>query len=149
MPMSQCFLEVCKNCEAYCCGIVRPPVTEKEREEVLGAGYQDYFIEVKNGIYEIKPTRKRLCPYLTEGYSCEIHVVKPQLCRVWPVVPRLRNEKLSFLVIKCPLYQYLSAGEVEQAKREAGCIPRSIITQLWIVSSELKNKFKVFEYEEI
>lgn len=149
MPRSPHFRTVCKNCEAYCCGFVRPLVTDKERQDVLGAGFQDYFIEVGNGIYEIKPGRRGFCPYLNEDYSCEIHAVKPRLCRVWPVVPRLRNEKLSFLVVKCPLYRCLTEEEVEEAKKEAACIPRSIIYQLWTLSSELKNKFKIFEYEEI
>ena len=149
MPTSQHFHDVCNRCKAYCCTIVRPPVTEKERQDVLNAGFKDHFIDLGNEIYKIKPGKNDNCPYLKNDYSCEIHTVKPNLCRVWPVVPRSRNTKRSCIVIKCPLYHHLSKGELEQAKKEAEIIPLPIIRHLWTISPKFKNKFKIFEYEEI
>ena len=149
MPTSSCFLDVCIRCKAYCCTVVQPPVTKKEKQTILTAGFEDHFIDMGNGIFEIKPGKNGNCPYLQNDYSCEIQSVKPQLCSVWPVVPRVKQSKRSYLVIKCPLYQYLSHKEVDQAKKDAEHIPLPIIQHLWNISPALKNKFKIFDYEEI
>ena len=148
MPSFLQFLAVCKQCKAFCCTIVRPLLTEKEKHDILEAGFKDYFIKVKNGVYCIKPGENGKCPYLKNEYSCEIHRVKPELCRIWPVVPRYKNNKRSCIVIKCPLFSYISEKEIQQAKKEANTIPLTIIKHLWNISPEVKKKFKILGYEK-
>ena len=149
MPSSQHFLKVCNQCKAFCCTAVRPPVTEKERQDILNAGFKDYFINIGNGIYEIQAGENGQCPYLKNDYTCEIQSVKPNLCRIWPIIPYFENNKRGYLLIKCPLSPYLSKKELEQAKKEAEDIPLLIIQHLWNISKEKKNQFKKYEYQEI
>lgn len=149
MPTSSQFLTVCTQCKAFCCTLVRPPITEKEKHDILRARFKDFFIKVEEGIYEIRPRDSDKCPYLKNDCSCEIHDVKPKLCRIWPVVPQYKNKKLSYIVIKCPLFSYISKKEIQQAKIDAKTIPPQIIRHLWNISSKMKEKYKQFEYEEI
>lgn len=149
MATSHIFLATCKQCKAFCCTLARPPVTEKERHDILKAGFKDYFIKTECRIYDIKEGDNKQCPYLKHDYSCEIHHVKPKLCKTWPVIPRYRKSKRDYIVVKCPLFSYLSEKEIKQAKKEAETIPLPIIEHLWNISPEMKKKYKVFEYEEI
>ena len=149
MPNSPTYRDVCKKCKAYCCSIIRPPITLKEKQDIINSGFEDHFIKVANDIFEIKSKNNNKCPYLTKDLTCKIHKVKPQLCKVWPIVPRQDKIKKTFIVIKCPLYQYLSEKELEQAKKEANLISPQIIQHLWKLLPELKNKFKIFDYQEI
>lgn len=149
MPVSHQFRKVCSNCKAYCCSNVRPPITKDEKQIITNSGFKDHFIKIRNGIYEIKPGKDGNCPYLKKDFTCEIHKVKPKLCKVWPVVPRLKLDKKNYIVIKCPLYKYLSKEDLIEAKNEAENISTSIIQHLWKMSHEIKNKFKIYDYEEI
>lgn len=149
MPTSRQTLFVCEQCKAFCCNLVRPPITEQEKQDILEAGFSDYFIDVGNGIYDIKPAKDGTCPYLKRNYSCEIHRVKPKLCRIWPVIPRYKDNKRGCIVVKCPLFPYMSKKEIQQAKKVADTIPPAIIKHLWDISSEMKKKYKRFQYQEI
>ena len=149
MPTSPQFLPVCTHCKAFCCTIVRPLVTEKERCDILNEGFDDNFINIGNGIYDITPGKDEKCPYLKPDNSCEIQRVKPKLCRIWPVIPRYKQNKRDFIVVKCPLFFHLSSQELRQAKQEAETIPLSIVTHLWDMSPETKEKIKRFTYETI
>lgn len=149
MPNSTQLLQVCIHCKAFCCTLVRPPVTQIEKQDILDAGFKDYFIKVKNGIFTIKAAENGTCPYLKNDYSCEIHHVKPKLCKVWPIIPFYKNNNRGYIVIKCPLFSYLSKNELQQAHKEAEEIPLSIIKHLWNISPDMKKKYKQFEYEEI
>ena len=149
MPISQRFLPVCNKCNALCCTLVLPPVTKKEKNDIVNAGFPDYFIQIESGIYTIKPTDQGKCPYLSCGDSCTIHQVKPQLCRVWPVIPHYKNNKRGYIVIKCPLFSQLSKEDIKCAKKEAETISIPIIQKLWNISPEIKQKYKVYDYEEL
>ena len=149
MPISQRFLTVCNKCKALCCTLVLPPITENERNDIIDAGFPDYFTKKANGIYTIKPTNQGKCPYLSHNDSCIVHKVKPQLCRVWPIVPRIKNNKKEYIIIKCPIFPLLSEDDIKNSKKEAEKIPSEIINQLWNISNELKEKYKKFEYEVI
>jgi len=149
MPMSEQFLSVCNHCKAWCCTLVRPPVTEQEKLDILAAGFNDYFTKDEDDIYTIKPDSNGICPYLKDDYSCEIHQVKPKLCKIWPVIPRYKNNKRDYIVIKCPLFPELSREELKKAKKKAETISTPIIQHLWAISPEMKRKYKQFEYEEI
>lgn len=149
MPTSKQFLTICKKCKALCCTLVLPPVTEKERNAILEAGFTDHFTYIGNGTYTIKPTDHGKCPYLTFDDSCKIHQVKPNLCRIWPVIPRYKNNKRGCIVVKCPLFFQLHRDVINQVKKEAEAVPLPIINHLWDISSEMKKKYNVFEYEEI
>ena len=149
MVISPEFLKICKECKAFCCNLVIPPVTEQEKKEILKAGFEDFFIKIGNDIFEMNKDKNKTCPYLNEDYSCKIQHVKPMLCKIWPVIPRNKNNKRVYIVIKCPVYQYLSKDELNQAKKEAEKIPDNVINRLWNISEKTKNKYKKFEYEEI
>ena len=149
MPTSEKYLSVCQKCKALCCTLVLPPVTEEERKVVLDAGFDNYFTSIGDGIYSINPTDKGNCPYLKSDFSCGIQSVKPKLCKVWPVIPCYKNNKRGFIVIKCPIYPYLSNEDLEQSKLDAGDISLLVIEKLWDISEDTKKKYKVFEYEEI
>ena len=81
--------------------------------------------------------------------TCQIHNVKPDLCKIWPIVPRIKNNKKECIVIKCPIFPLLSENDIEHSKKEAYNMPSEIIRQLCDISDELKEKYKKFEYESI
>lgn len=149
MPTSPSFLSTCKQCRAFCCTIVTPLLTTKERDIILQAGYPNRFIKITKDVYRIQPDSRGECPYLQSDHTCEIHQVKPKLCSIWPVIPRYKNNKRSTIVIKCPLYTLLSGKELQQAKKEACSISDSVIFHLWNISTVNKDKAKRFEYEEL
>lgn len=149
MPVSTKYLTRCKGCKAFCCTLVIPPVTEQERKKILKAGFEDYFKYIGNGIYEITGKKNKACPYLQIDWTCKIQSVKPSLCRIWPIIPRIKNNKRSFIVVKCPIYSYLSREVIIQAKKEAETISTAIIEHIWNIPEKMKNKYKKFEYEKI
>lgn len=149
MPISHRFLEVCNQCKALCCTLLMPPVTEKEKHNILKAGFEDHFAKIGDGVYAIKPGDNGNCPYLKKDYSCKIHGVKPTLCKVWPVIPHYQNNKRDCIVIKCPLFPLISKKEFQQTKKEAERIPLPIVQHLWNISPAMKQKYKRFEYEKI
>ena len=149
MPVSIDFLKVCKACDTFCCKQRLPPISIKEKEEILNMGNENYFIPLKDDIYTIKALENGSCPYLKSDNTCHIHNVKPDLCKIWPIVPRIKNNKKEYIVIKCPIFPLLSEDDIKNSKKEAEKIPSEIINQLWNISNELKEKYKKFEYEVI
>ena len=77
MVNSQKLLPVCKQCKAFCCIGIKLPITKKEKQGIIDAGFKDCFEKVDNGIYEIKLEKNGRCPYLKNDFSCEINNVKP------------------------------------------------------------------------
>jgi Fe-S-cluster containining protein len=148
MPTSKDFLITCRQCGAWCCMQVLPPVTKKEKERIISAGFPDYFSKVSENVYTIQATNKGICPYLQSNNSCKIQTVKPQLCQVWPVIPRIENGQRGFLIIHCPIYPLLSSETLTHAKSEAAQIPPEIIHQLWSLSPNAKKNYKRFTYEK-
>jgi len=149
MTTTQERLQVCQQCQSLCCRLVLPLVTQKERNKILDEGYNNSFIKIDNGIYKINSDEQKKCPYLTHNYTCEIHHLKPTLCRIWPVIPYNKKKKRGCIVIKCPLYSHLTKEMIQQAKKEAETIPDTVIHHLWNIPQEIKKKYKIFEYEEI
>jgi Fe-S-cluster containining protein len=142
-------LRVCKKCHAFCCTAILPLLTEQEKNAILDAGFTNNFIEIENRIFTIKKGKNGSCPYLTRRNTCSIQKVKPKLCKIWPVVPRIKNNRKFTIVIKCPLFPSLSLQEIQQAKNEAETIPQTIISYLWNIPPAMKEKYKRFCYEEI
>jgi Fe-S-cluster containining protein len=149
MPTSSTLISVCKQCNAWCCTIVKPPVTKQEKDTILQAGFSDHFIQIDENIYQIQAEDQKPCPYLKKDYSCEIQHIKPKLCKIWPVIPRYKQNKRGYIIIKCPLYFHLTPQDIQQAKNEAAAVPQEIVTQLWMISPEMKEKYKRFTYEEL
>ncbi len=149
MRVSNQYLSICNHCKAWCCTLVRPLVTKQEKNAIIAAGYSNFFIKYENDVYSIKPNEKGICPYLKDDYSCDIHHLKPKLCKIWPVIPRYKNGKRDYIVIKCPIFPELSKDDLKQAKNEAEAIPTPIVKYLWAISSEVRHKYKRFEYENI
>jgi len=149
MPLSTEFLKRCKECKGFCCTLVIPPVTEQEKEKILKAGFEDHFKYIGNGIYKITKDKNKSCPYLQKDWTCEIQSVKPDLCKLWPIIPYIKNNKRGFIVIKCPIYSYLSKEDIIQAKKEAEAISDIVVELIWDIPEKIKNKYKQFEYEKI
>jgi Fe-S-cluster containining protein len=149
MPTSSKFLSVCKQCKAFCCTAVLPILTDKEKNRILSDGVPNYFIKIDHGLYRIKEGSNGVCPYLTKELSCSIQNLKPKLCKIWPIIPRYKNNIRETLLIHCPLYPFLSDDEIMQAKKEAETLPLDILRHLWDISLESKNKYKRFPYTEI
>jgi Fe-S-cluster containining protein len=143
------FHSVCRDCNAYCCTLILPPLTNKEREQILKAGFPDHFEKIQKDLYIIKPGSTSKCPYLTEDYSCSIHMVKPHLCALWPVIPSYKDKKRGCVIVQCPLFPFLPKEAIDSTVREAAHIPLHIIEHLWNISSEAKEKYKRFEYRRI
>jgi len=148
MPTSNDFIKTCKECRAFCCTAHRPPVNEKEKNAIINAGYADFFVKVKKGIFELI-SKDRRCPYLLDDFSCEIQEVKPSLCKAWPVIPRCKGNIREFFITKCPLFYHLSEEDIKKAKDEAKKIPKDIVDQLWTLSEEIRKDFKKFDYEKL
>ena len=149
MPASPTFLSVCTKCHAWCCTAVTPPVTKQERDIILQAGFLDYFIQISEDIYKIRAEDQKPCPYLKDDLSCEIQQVKPRLCRIWPVIPRIKHNKKEYILMNCPLTSTLHPSDIQSAKEEAEALPIDLIIHLWDLSPEDKNKYKRFTYKEI
>jgi Fe-S-cluster containining protein len=141
------YRDVCTHCKALCCTLVTPPLTKKERQKIIDAGFPNHFKKITEDVYVIKPGRSNVCPYLKDDYSCLIQDVKPRLCSLWPVIPYDKNNTRGCLIIHCPLFPLLSKETIETAMKEAANIPRSVIDLLWQLSPEMKEKYKKFEYE--
>ena len=149
MPLSNDFLKICNNCNAFCCRQRLPPITNKEKEKILKMVNEDHFHKINDDIYTIKTLENGSCPYLTSNNTCQIHKVKPDLCKIWPIIPRIKNNQTEFIVIKCPIFPLLSEDDIQNAIKEAKEISSKIIHQLWNIPSEIKNRYKKFEYEII
>lgn len=149
MVSSQKFLSICRQCKAFCCIEIKLPITEKEKQDILDAGFKNCFEKVDNEIYEIKLEKNGRCPYLKNDFSCEINSVKPKLCKLWPIIPRYKNNEKKCILVKCPLFTHISRKEIKQKKDEALLIHPLIISHLWDITPEIKNRFKRFEYKEI
>ena len=149
MPTLTNYQAVCTQCKAFCCTQVKPPLTEQEKSKILKSGFKNHFKKINKGIYTIKSDNNKNCPYLKSDYTCQIHKVKPKLCRLWPVIPYYKNKKRGCLIIKCPIYPLLTQEDIRIAKKEAKTIPNNIVIYLWNISLEIKQKYKKFEYEKI
>jgi len=149
MPTSSMFYTVCSHCKAYCCTLLLPSLTHKERQQILKAGFPDYFKKIQKDLYVIKSDSASKCPYLKEDYLCSIHKVKPNLCKLFPVVPFYKNKKRGCVIIQCPLYPFLSKEVIDKMVKKAAKIPLHIIEYLWDISYKEKEKYKRFDYQKI
>lgn len=139
-------LIACKKCNAFCCTQIKPPVLKSERQIIIKSGYEDCFKKIDDDLYEIISKKDNECPYLDSNKSCKIHKIKPIFCRIWPVIPRLKNNNFEFIIIKCPIYSYMTKNEIQDAIKDTKNIPKKAIKYLWEISDEAKQKYKKFEY---
>ncbi|MFH0712054.1 MAG: YkgJ family cysteine cluster protein [archaeon] len=119
------FLEICKKCGALCCRVGGSTYTEEEKNRVLKAGYEDYFVEVETGFYETKCKNGR-CPYLKENNSCEIQEVKPIVCVSYPIFPNFKGKE-GYTLIECPLAKIMSKKEISKCKRDADKVSKKLM----------------------
>lgn len=149
MPTSSAYRTICTQCRAYCCTLITPPVTEKEKQRIIKAGFPDRFEKIEKNLYAIKSEHTNKCPYLKNDYSCSIHAVKPHLCNLWPVVPYNKNNTRGCLLIKCPLFPFLSKKTIDATMKKAATIPLPLVEHLWKLPSKMKEKYKKFDYKKI
>jgi len=147
MVKSNKFLKVCRKCKAACCRMGGPDFTEAEMKKVLKAGHKNYFFEVRNRIYELK-SKKGICPYLKKDYSCEIHKIKPLMCRCWPVFPMVkhgRRIKKRDMIIECPITKLLTNEQIAKCRKEANKIPDKLLYAALDFSTLSKSNAKLIK----
>jgi len=111
---------VCVKCKAKCCYFGGPSFTKQEKNNVLKAGFKDYFIPCHE-YFDIK-TKKGKCPYL-KNCLCSIHKVRPFSCKIWPVFAKVVKGKKEYILYHCPLTPYLSKKEIIKMKKMASKLP--------------------------
>jgi Fe-S-cluster containining protein len=120
------YLDICQKCKASCCKLGGTNLTKEEVDRVLNKGFENNFVEVKPGIYELKADENGVCPYLEEDHSCKIHDVKPLICTCWPIFPEYDRGKINHELINCPLAKQMSEEEIEKCRKESLCVSLDI-----------------------
>lgn len=141
MGTSKKFKEICKKCGAKCCKAGGPTFDKKGMNSILKRGYEDHFIEVKKGFYELK-TKQGICPYLKKDNSCVIQKIKPLPCLCWPVYARFRKGKKEYIILDCPLTKHLSDKQIKKCRKEASKISDKIIKVSWDMSTLPRSQRK-------
>jgi Fe-S-cluster containining protein len=113
------YLDICQKCKASCCKLGGTNLTKEEANRILNKGFENNFIEVRPGIYELKADENGICPYLEEDHSCKIHDVKPLICTCWPVFPEFDNGKIDHVLINCPLAKKMKEEDIEKCRKES------------------------------
>jgi len=144
MVTSNKFLNVCQKCKAACCKMGGPDFTEEEMKLVLKSGHKCCFLKVREGIYELQ-SKKCICPYLKKDYSCEIHKIKPLMCRCWPVFPMLNGKKKRYMIIDCPITKLLTQEQIAKCKKEASKIPKKLLDAALDFSTLSKSNAKLIK----
>lgn len=138
------YLKVCRKCQAACCKLSGPDLSEKEMKKILKAGFRNYFRKVGKNHYEMISIGGR-CSYLKKDNSCEIHKVKPFICLCWPVLPKYKGNKRKYVIVECPITPLLSKKDIEKCKKEASKIPKNILYNCWKMSSLSKAEIKLIK----
>jgi Fe-S-cluster containining protein len=96
----------CQQCGDCCCGrggiFVKPDEVE-EMAALLGLTAEEFcchFVETSAMGPRLAIADNGFCVFLMEGNLCQVHPVKPFICRQWPFLPAL----------------LVDADELEQAK---------------------------------
>jgi len=137
-------LEVCQKCKAACCKLGGGDFSKSEMQKVLKAGYPNFFSKINNNHYELK-SKKGVCPYLAKDNSCNIHKVRPLMCKCWPVYLKFKDNKKQFFLIKCPLTPIFSKQDIKLMKKQANRIPKDIITTSLSNSKLPKSDIELIE----
>jgi len=132
------FLKTCQKCKTSCCKMGGSDLTEKEVRRILKANHPNFFRKIGKDHYEMK-SKKGICPYLNKDYSCKIEDTKPLMCRSWPVDPEYKGKKAEFLLMQCPLTQFLTSKQVKEMKKHAGKIKPHIINAAFSESKLSKS----------
>ena len=134
-------LKICTECKSACCKLAGADFTKKEMQRIVKSGAKIKFNKESENHYEFKTNGKGVCAYLMKNGACEIHRVRPNACRCWPVeYPEFKNGKKIFFLADCPLTKYLSKKEIQELKKLAEKITKKI-------SDECMNKTKVSKRE--
>lgn len=137
--------KVCIKCGAKCCKFAGPTVSEREKNKILKVGFKDYFIKCKNS-YDLK-TKNGVCPYLKNNL-CEIHKVKPLMCRAWPAFPVFKGKKKRIIILDCPLVKYLNKSDLNKLKKEAAKLPKELVEEPLEQPLFILKRLEKFHWEE-
>ncbi len=132
------FLKICQKCKAACCKMGGSDLTEKEARRIIKANHPILFRRIDKNHYEMK-SKGGVCPYLNKDHSCQIEDTKPLMCRSWPVDPEYEGKKAEFLLMQCPLTQFLTSKQVKEMKKHAGKIRPHIINAAFSESKLSKS----------
>ncbi|MFP4168310.1 MAG: YkgJ family cysteine cluster protein [Desulfonatronovibrionaceae bacterium] len=104
-PVFECLM--CGSCCQGQGGIVTALHEQQRMADYLGLSVQDFFsryLEIRNRKYCIKTREDGYCIFFREGKGCDIHPVKPDVCRAWPFFRGNLLDELSFDLAKdyCP-----------------------------------------------
>ncbi|MCL5876227.1 MAG: YkgJ family cysteine cluster protein [Candidatus Bathyarchaeota archaeon] len=61
-----------------------PDVDEFERKRIEAKGFKDFYETDENGLNWIKHTKNGSCMFLTDAKTCQIHAVRPAVCKLEP-----------------------------------------------------------------
>ncbi|MCW3984733.1 MAG: YkgJ family cysteine cluster protein [Candidatus Bathyarchaeota archaeon] len=73
----------CQNC-GVCCRMQPPDVDEFERKRIEDSGFKDFYETDENGLNWIKRKKDGACMFLTGDNTCQIHSVRPAVCKLEP-----------------------------------------------------------------
>jgi Fe-S-cluster containining protein len=61
-----------------------PDIDELERKRIEDKGFKDFYETDENGLNWIKRKKDGACMFLTEENTCQIHFVRPAVCKLEP-----------------------------------------------------------------
>ncbi len=137
-------LGICKKCGAKCCNLGGSDITEKERENILNAGYPDHTLMISENHYEFI-SKKGRCPYLKKDNSCGIQKAKPLACQCFPVHPEFVDGKKEYLLAQCPLGKALPREMILEMRDRATKYPDKIIKERLETSNLPKEDFELIK----
>ena len=146
------YLTVCQKCKALCCKLGGTNLTKEEVDKILSSGFENNFVLVKEGVYELKSKTDGSCPYLNLDFSCKIQEVKPLVCTCWPIFPEFENGKIEYVLINCPLVKNMDNKEIEKCIAESqkveSIIAESLADENLVSKEELAiicERYKIIE----
>ena len=106
--------EYCKTC-GMCCKY--PLVLPAERERIVKkAGFlKERHFKDMGGYFVID---KNPCPFLEKG-KCRIEEIKPDCCKVFPLVLRIEKNRIRWVVSDdCPISDQIPESYIRKAKEQ-------------------------------
>lgn len=110
-PDEMSLLQVCRECHGKCC-VGRTLVSRAERDRITGLTGIDAFRRWSKDMFFLD---RGTCQYLKSG-RCSVQDVKPFVCQIFPLVPRVVDGELwLYCVSECDAAARLPSGFVENA----------------------------------
>lgn len=120
-PADMSLLATC-TCDGLCC-VGRTMVSSAERAQITTFAGVDYFVPWSETLWYLDRGR---CGYLLQG-RCSVQAIKPFVCQIYPLVPRVIDGALWLLLVdECPGAGKISPGFIDRAV----CLTRTFFKDL-------------------